>query len=150
MSRPMSVRDDLPTAHMHDAVGSREPKSSRPRSRCPAIPAFSGPRRPCWQKACWQISARRLHGYVGASARVATPGRYSYFLSGTFLVVAPDIVASSTRLTVRPPSNIYIYIYIYFRGTSLDRDILYFRGTSRPYDIYFRGTSRLGGLLPLV
>ena len=31
----------------------------------------SGPRKPCWQKPCWQIYAYGLHGYVGASARVA-------------------------------------------------------------------------------
>ena len=31
----------------------------------------SGEQRPCWQKPCWQIYAHGLHGYLGASARVA-------------------------------------------------------------------------------
>ena len=45
---------------------------------------MSGEWKPCWQKPCWQICARGLHGYVGASARVAPLGKYSYFLGGTF------------------------------------------------------------------
>ena len=28
--------------------------------------------KPCWQKPCWQIYMHGLHGYVGASARVAS------------------------------------------------------------------------------
>ena len=35
------------------------------------IGQISGPRKPCWQKPYWQICAHGLHGYVGASARVA-------------------------------------------------------------------------------
>ena len=38
----------------------------------------SGPRKPCWQKTCWQIYARGLHGYVGASAPVAPPRKYGF------------------------------------------------------------------------
>ena len=40
-------------------------------SACPITRSHSGPRKPCWQKPCWQIYAHGLHGYVGASARVA-------------------------------------------------------------------------------
>ena len=39
-------------------------------------PSNSGPRKPCWHKPCWQIYALGLHGYVGASARVAPLGKY--------------------------------------------------------------------------
>ena len=38
----------------------------------------SGPRKSRWQKACRQIYAHRLHGYVSASARVASLGRFCH------------------------------------------------------------------------
>ena len=33
--------------------------------------SLSGPRKPGWQKPCWQIHAHWLHGCVGARTRVA-------------------------------------------------------------------------------
>ena len=49
--------------------------------------------KPCWQKPCWQIDAHGLHGYVGASERVAPPRKHSYCLwhvrSGATRALAP-------------------------------------------------------------
>ena len=44
----------------------------------------SGEQKPCRQKPCGQIYAHGLHGYVGASARVALLRSYNHTLSGTF------------------------------------------------------------------
>ena len=45
-----------------------------------------------------QISAHGPHGYVGASARVAPPRRYGYFLTGASLVVQPVRLHPHTRV----------------------------------------------------
>ena len=46
---------------------------------------LSGSLKPCWQKPCWQTCAHGLHGYVGASARVAPLRKYSRFSQRRFL-----------------------------------------------------------------
>ena len=48
-------------------------------------------------EAMLQIYAHGLHGYVGASARVAPLREYSHPLSGTFSVVQPVRLHQHTR-----------------------------------------------------